>query len=246
MKPRLIQTVAITLYLVATQSGQCLAEGNVLAYLGPDRFGRNLVLTILGDHDDNEICIIEDRPGHVRIAGLNGTTVNGQATDELSADTTFLGALVDLGNGDDAVEYVFTGGQYGHSLDILTGNGNDQVGVTVSGRVGFCRIDTGMGDDTIFFEADNSNGGLPQIPGAVIATRQGNDDVYFGGYVHILTTGIEVYLGKGDDILVGDSESNVEFPRDVVAYGGEGYDAVLNAAYFRFPYAPDEFETVTE
>lgn len=276
MKRRLIWTAATTLCLLTTQSAPCQAGGNVLAYLGPDPFGGNTVLTIEGDHLGNEIRIIEieDAPDHVWIEGLNGTTVNGQAVDQVVASAHFSGALIDLGNGDDAVEYIFAVEQCSssHFSEITTGNGNDQVSVLASGDVGFLRIDTGTGsdsatlqfasdalvggvqlntgpgDDAVFYEADNGEPPIVTWGSAYIDTHSGNDLVSFGGPVWALFEHTLVLLGCGDDVLIGDPDSEVHIPGPsrVDAVGGAGSDTVLNASYFGPHMTFQEFETVVE
>lgn len=269
MRPLFIGAASMAVCMVAAGT-QCRAEGNVLAYLGPDAFGQNTVLTIEGDHLGNEIRVVEDAIDHVRIEGLNGTTVNGLAADEVFASLDiFPGAFVDLGNGDDSVEYVFTGGQFNHLLQITTGNGDDEATIVASGFVGSLRIDTGtgndvatvqfagdalvpwlfldtgVGDDAVFIEADNS--GFPILFNlGVIETGQGNDVAAFDGWVAALSGSLIVFLDEGDDTLLGDPDSEVPVPGRVEALGGSGHDTVLNAAYFRSPFALHQFETIVE
>jgi hypothetical protein len=256
---------ALTLTPALINAGPAHA-GDVVAYLG-GFFNSSLI--IVGDNLGNEIRITQDTPSHVRIEGVNGTTVNGLPSVDLSNTAEWIDyASIDLGTGDDVVEYVFTGEFVSTGTDFTTGNGDDQVTVRLIGvRLvasslwidtgtgsdtvtvqlaessidGSLNVNTGDGDDAVFIEADNSwiEGGVPAV---IIETEEGNDLVQFEGYVATFYYYISILLGKGDDILVGDPNYNV-FPY-VYCRAGSGDDTVLNASYFgRTLY---KFETIVE
>lgn len=241
--------------------------GNVTAQMvDPFGTGTATFLSIVGDNEGNEIRVVEDAPGHVRIEGLGTTTINGKAADDLfSAGISIEFAEIDLGNGDDSLIHDFTGGQHPHGTIIDAGAGDDSVTVFVKGWVGSLgivtavgndsvtidlapasvlfpglHVNTGVGDDSVLFRA-NSDGGLPELWGAFfgIETEQGNDVVRFEGlFARLGGVPLFVYLGAGDDTLIGDSDSS-HSSFVVEALGGSGHDIVLNAAYFPGAVYPD-------
>jgi len=239
--------------------------GDVVAYLS-GLFNESLI--IVGDNLGNEIRITQDTGYHVRIEGVNGTTVNGLPSVDLSNTAEPIDYVsIDLRNGDDVVEYVFTGGYLYHRTDFTTGNGDDQVTVRIIGTsLDYLTIDTGTGNDTVtvqvaesaiygfyvntgagddavLIEAGNSDGGYAYLGyHGEIETEEGNDLVQFEGYFNFSFGSLFMLLGKGDDILVGDPNYNLFF--SVACLGGSGDDTVLNASYFG--YHLGEFETIVE
>lgn len=244
--------------------------GDVAAFLGPNPFGENTVLTIVGDNQANQIRVIEDGPNHAIIEGLNGTTVNGKAVDEVfSTYPVFQAAEVRLGNGDDTLIYEFTGQQFRHFNRIETGNGDDTVTILAKGVVGVLNVDTGQGADRLTLEMATDTffidgftlltgggddwiairgvdeGPLPTIfRFSLIDTAQGNDTVQFEGLFGAPFGRIAVTLEEGNDTLIGDPEHTLPgFGVQVV--GGTGVDTALNASYFG-PFALQLFETIEE
>jgi hypothetical protein len=246
--------------------------GDVLALVGPDLSGNDTLLVIKGDNEANQIRVIELAPGHARIEGINGTTINGKVADEVfSSGSVFGGAEVCLGNGADEISYEFTGNQQLHLTRIDTGYGDDSVDVFAQGVVGFLAIDTGfgsdqvtidlapntvllsgfsittgLGNDSVLIRAD-SEGGLPHLFGfgSRIETEQGNDVVQFEGVLAGFGGGrlVTVLLGAGDDTLIGDPENTLSV-FSVESLGGPGEDTVLNAAYFGPHFLIHDFETI--
>lgn len=230
---------------------RCMPAGNVMAQVAPF----DSALLIVGDNEGNEIRVIEYGPGHVRMEGLGSTTVNGKAADELFSSTRFVVADIQLGNGGDFLIYEVKGAQRIDTL-IDTGVGDDSVTVLASGLVGGLLLDTGVGsdnvtidlapatmlvalqlntgvgDDTVLFEA-HSDGGMPIVMGSlpsVIDTAQGNDVVHFEGRF-LARLDLLVFLGEGDDTLIGDPD-NVLPAGTVTILGELGHDTVLNGSYF--------------
>lgn len=232
-----------------------LMAGNVTAEVVPMSLGGNAV-AIIGDNEANQIRVTEVTAEHIRVQGLEGTTVNGKAVDDLfAAGDIFMRVDVDLGNGNDTHIHEFTGDQFRHSIGIDTGNGNDLVSVYVRGVLGNLaintgsgndevilemapvslldaglRIDTGVGNDDVLVRSD-SDGGLPELVGnSWIRTEQGDDLVRFEGAIGIGPWGVLwVDLGSGDDTLIGDSDEQLY---GLTAWGGDGHDTVLNASFF--------------
>jgi hypothetical protein len=244
--------------------------GNVTAQFLPTVSGGDLtVLSVVGDNEANQLRVLEDAPGHVRLEGQAGTTINGQAADELFTSGGFpiVFANVDLGNGSDTFVHEFTGDQHPHRFSIDSGTGNDSVTVLVRGVVGRIIIATGVGSDsvtldlaasslvpdslsihtgagadTVLLRAD-SDGVPPTVFGApVIFTEQGNDVVQFEGEFFVFASDLYVDLGEGDDTLIGDSEPALD-PGSIEVQGGLGHDTVLNASYF-FQSMLHSFETI--
>jgi hypothetical protein len=232
-----------------------LMAGNVTALAVP--MGGDAVnsVVIVGDNQANQIRVIEDAPEHIRIEGLEGTTVNGKAADELFAvGDVFVRVDIDLGNGNDTLIHDFGGDQFRHATTVDTGHGNDLVSVIARGVLGTLRIDTGTGndnvtlnlapasflsgglrvdtgagDDDVLFRA-NSDGGLPELDFSFIETKGGNDLVRFEGTFGAWG-GLSIGLGAGDDTLVGGTGEDRPLG-NVFANGGLGHDTVLNTSYF--------------
>jgi hypothetical protein len=263
----------VTQLSMETLEPRWLMAGNVTAYLAPDDWGSESVLVVEGDSQSNAIRIVEDTPGQARIEGLDGTTVNGMAADEVfSALETFSLAIVDLGNGHDSLTYE-CGGEFAgspfHATKIYTGTGADTVTVFAKEMTGFTAIDTGPGNDTVTFDmaagsligtlhlktgkGDDSvlvradpEGEPPVFCGtfATIETEHGNDTVRFEGAIGVVPIRLSVLLGAGDDTLIGDSGSDPSWPLRVNANGGDGEDSVLNSSYFDSLYSLYGFESI--
>ena len=243
------------------------ADGDVLAYLEPDEFGFDAHLVIVGDVKDNTICVTVDDTYHAVIDAIDDTTVNGLSTVELSSDLPIVSVSIDLGNGDDSLEYLCESDLV-YSATIVLGNGHDSVAVDQQGTMWEIRVDTGVGDDSVALHMGawsfaNWNGvfqistGVGQDVviiesadtnpygryGSRVDTAEGNDTVMFTGLVAKEFT--EVVLGAGDDLLVGDPDimPDYEYFR---ADGGLGHDTVLTSSYFS-PFSPRRllsFETI--
>src|SRR5262245_12957505 len=231
--------------------------GNVIAQIVDPLESGNppSALVIIGDNEANEIRVIEDAPGRVRIEGVGSTTVNGMRTVELlSSDNILSLSDIYLGNGDDSLVYELTGNQFRHAIRIDTDTGDDAVMVFARGVVGALILDTGVGrdnvtldlapgtvlrrlqlntgagDDTLLFRAD-SEGGLPALDSiGIIEMEQGNDAVQFEGTFGTVG-GLSLFLGAGDDTLLGDPQAPPPVGL-VQSLGGSGHDTVLNSSYF--------------
>jgi hypothetical protein len=242
---------------VESLENRCVPAGNVTAQVVFDeQFGGSLLL-IVGDNEANSIHVVEDTPGHVRIEGLESTTVNGMAAIELSSHgSEFNLAQIYLGNGDDALVHEFTHANFQHETHIGTGVGDDSVTVFVRGVVGQLLVDTGIGHDNVTIDlapgslleglhvdAGEGNdrlhfrakaeGGLPILEETsrvnLINMGNGNDAVQFEGGFGV--EHLSVHLGNGDDTLIGDPESDGPSV-GLRLFGDQGHDSVLNASYF--------------
>ena len=250
----------------ATQQN-VLADGNVLANLEQGPFGLSASLVIQGDTMDNHIRVTLDAAAHVVIEGIDGTTVNGLSSVELtSGEVPIESVSIDLGNGNDTLEYLSMGNSV-LSTQIITGLGSDSVSVGVFWGESDINIETGQGDDSVSLylgwngisyggsfqistgfgrdsvtiEANNSHGKPYQFGPApnYIDTDQGDDTVTFkGSYESLSYTNVQ--LGPGDDLLIGDPDI---FSSDVIAWGDKGHDTALNALYFP-GWALNSFETI--
>ena len=177
------------------------------------------VLSVIGDHRDNNIVVSRDVAGHILINGgavsINGSAptvantrliqVNGQAgNDQIALDEAF-GALPAAklygGSGND----VLTGGSANDILygdagnDTLLGNGgNDQL----FGGAGNDTLTGGTGNDSVFGEAGNDR---------MIWNNGDNTDLNEGG------TGndtVEVNgANAGDQFTIAPNGSRVRFDR---------------------------------
>ena len=159
MKRLFLSTMyCLSFFLICAAPQSLFADGNVLAYFETDDFGFQTALVIEGDNEDNHIRVTLDDASHVVIEGLNGTTINGLSSDELTYTSSINGipiAKIDLGNGDDTLEHLFTSDSF-HYTDIVTGNGNDSVSISEFARTGLIDVDTGIGNDevSLYFASD--------------------------------------------------------------------------------------------
>lgn len=103
--------------------------GNVIAALsGQD-------LTLFGDHLGNEVRITQNSVGDVRVAGLNGTTINGMAAVTFR-NPQLIKTEMFMGDGNDRVVLSGAPGvQVSNDVNIELGAGNDILRAT-SGMVG--------------------------------------------------------------------------------------------------------------
>lgn len=104
-------------------------------------------LMIQGDAAANEIAITDLGGGNIQVAGLNGTTVNGQSAAQSLAGVRF-GVKAELNAGDDKVSF---DGNATHPLaqvKIETGLGNDTISVDHA-FAGLLKIESGGGDDVV-------------------------------------------------------------------------------------------------
>jgi hypothetical protein len=134
------------------------------------------VLAIVGDNASNQVRVTDQGVEGVLVQGLNGTTINGAAADQVFE--TGLGE-VNLGDGNDSFEYVESDTGTTGIVNIDTGNGNDHVLIKAGGyKAGTFRIDTGRGDDSVSIDYSRS----ASVGGFTIQTGNGNDavDLRFG------------------------------------------------------------------
>ena len=104
-------------------------------------------LSILGDSANNDLSVTKGvAPGSLLVTGLNGTTVNGNASQEFLAT----GLNVSLGKGDDhiAVGTPMERLSLAKSLFLATNSGNDSVEVWAA-VTGSTRIYLGSGNDSL-------------------------------------------------------------------------------------------------
>jgi hypothetical protein len=237
------------------------------------RGGPPTIVRIQGDNASNQIRVIEQDEGVVRVQGLDGTTINGEAADLVlqSPVNRIVQTSADLGNGDDMIE-LLAESFISSKKFISTGNGNDVVSVVVLFDGPFVDIDTGDGDDLVVLDYSHSQSGL--LRNFRIDTGRGDDFVdlrflesgsgLFGNGASIVTTGagddtvqfrgrlgvdplLLIFLDSGNDTLIGDPE-RTPTSFNIVAFGGKGTDTVLNASYFTTAFNSEllEFETLDD
>jgi hypothetical protein len=180
--------------LFETLETRKLLAGNVTAAVDG-----NGVLQIVGDNKSNQINVNFDGANLI-ITGLNGTKVNGAASASIPP---FIpgGVNVDMGNGDDLVDWNETTIPP-HGIVILapvtidTGNGDDTVNLKNWGFADAVKVSTGNGGDNVVVQ--NSDFGSTVL----ISTGNGPDSVAFSG-----TNGgpgsITVDGGNGPDAVTG-------------------------------------------
>jgi hypothetical protein len=223
---------------------------------GPFPFLNKLVVE--GDQQANEIRVIENGTGGATIEGLNGTTVNGlQVVSIQSATDNIVDSLVDLGNGDDVLIYELSSNQSAsHRTQIHTGNGDDEVTIGAAGVLGSLSIETGNGDDrvvfaladaalleqldvdtgsgndNVLFQADAAGSSLIALRHIRLDTGRGNDTVRFQGSLAVTNDkSFAVWLGSGDDQLIGDPANSLETD-ELNIFGEKGVDKVFGDSYF--------------
>lgn len=208
---------------------RCVPAGNVLAVAGPVEWSSFPALSITGDDEANEIRVVFEGYGQVRIEGLNGTTVNGLPAFRIDQELPIGNVHVDMGSGDDAVTMAWEG-VADPSIQIDGGLGNDAVAILYSAglRPQGLRIDTGNGDDHVTIAGPSESLFVGPV---IVNTGNGNDRVDFRGRLHANSI-LSVDLGRGDDVVAGEGGSLGFEHHTPVFWGGEGYDRVLGVAYF--------------
>ena len=107
-------------------------------------------------------------------------------------------------------------------------------------------IDTGRGDDFVDLRFRESGSFSSATGGSVVSTGAGDDIVQLRGRLGG-NSPIIIFLDSGDDTLIGDPElTPTSF--NLVAFGGEGTDTVINASYFTTAFNSEllEFEMLDD
>lgn len=184
-------------------------------------------LRITGDAQGNEIAVraSSESPDSFVVEGLNGTRINGQAGSEFF-DGVIDDVRINMRNGDNLVllttRQVDAGGtaNFGISdVTVRTGNGSDLV-VVVGNDFQVnddFRLNTGAGDDAVFFEDGHVTDQLR------INTGSGSDWLEFNRATVEGRT--MVNSGSGEDTL---SLTNTEFGERAVFNMGGGSDELLS------------------
>ena len=253
------KTTNHTKLLVQALESRLMMAGDVTAYFASNRAGLpNDILIVEGDQAANEVRIIEDGVGGASIEGLNGTTVNGQASVTLHSDSnSIVHASVDLAGGDDALQYQLPSSQSAaHGTKIRTGNGDDSVSINAASALGALDIatgngadrvtfdlaatallhalelNTGNGSDEILFKANDAGTSLIALRPSHVETGNGDDVVRFQGTLSTQSDKeFAIRLGSGDDQLIGDPSGSLEMDRLDID-GGKGFDSVFADSYF--------------
>lgn len=110
---------------------RALRSGNVLVT------DTNGLIALTGDAADNAILVTQVKGGHLKIAGANGTTINGQAAFTTASVTQY--------------------------VTVATGAGNDYVNLSKLTMPYSVKVDGGAGNDTIEFH--NSTFGATDVYG---------------------------------------------------------------------------------
>ncbi len=196
---------------------------------GPGPIG-NSILSVVGDSQSNEIRIVETGFDSVRIEGLNGTTLNGQSSVDVSAfpETALERSEIVLGNGDDQLIY-----QMNHFVtrSVDMGNGDDKVTIEADFASGSVSVDTGNGNDEVNIQAIDA--ALAFLPSVVIDAGNGSDTLRFDDAdFRVYGNRFSADLGNGNDHLIG-GDGPSSFPSIYFGIsGGRGFDTVTNADYF--------------
>jgi hypothetical protein len=224
---------------IESLESRTMMAGDVTAALA----GGDLVLN--GDNDSNEVVIrATNQVGQFVIEGLNGTTINGQASATISGVNDDF--RINLRNGNNALlltaervdgnQSLF---QINDDVQIRTGNGNDVVVFDNVRVIGNTSLNTGDGDDTaVFFESrlagdlrgNMGNGddfiGLDssRVDGRV-RTNLGSGNDYFITFDSNLNDRVDANMGSGDDLM---GLVNTTFEDDLRVNGSNGLDRVLH------------------
>lgn len=185
-----------------------LLSGNVVATL----IGGDLFLS--GDDEANDFSL-EAIDNDIVLVG-NETLINGRSDDFVVARNTDQlpgNIFLNTKGGDDQV-IISENVEIRHSLVVLTGQGNDSVGI--AGAVnGKAIINTGSGDDTVAFRDSEINGNL------FVNTGSGNDVLSITGS----TVGgkLKAVTSRGNDaVVVEDSQFST-----IVVSTGIGNDELV-------------------
>ena len=193
----------------AALESRTLLAGNVTAQLVRGN------LHLVGDAAANDIKIAETAAGIV-VQGLNGTTINGAATDfvAFAVALTSTGSInASLGAGNDKMQVDDV--TLDRHLVVNGGSGNDQLGLTNADILGGVWFTGGAGHETLY--AENST-----IDGSLIA-RLGEGDDLVSLTASEVKHNLVVVGGNGADRLALDDST---VGRSLVAHMGRGADDV--------------------
>lgn len=175
-------------FLVEPLESRTLLSGNVSASLVGDH------LVIKGDEFDNQVTLRFDN-GNTVLVGQDATTINGQSTDfvvRTGSNTIEGNLLVRLRDGND--QFVIDDGiSLQRSARILTGRGDDSVGIGASTIGRKLKVITYRGDDTVAMNGTTAHK-------VFISTHKGNDAVSIDDAQ--ITRTLRGYTGSGDDAFV--------------------------------------------
>lgn len=226
---------------IESLESRTMMAGDVAAALA----GGDLVLN--GDNNSNEVVIrATDQAGQFVVEGLNGTTINGQASATISGVNDDF--RINLRNGNNALLMTAEGAngvqssfRISDDVQIRTGNGNDVVVFDNVRVLGNTSLNTGDGDDSAVFFESRLNGELRgnmgdgddflgldnvRVDGRIRASLGDGSDNFI---MFSSTVGdrVDANMGSGDD-LVGLVEST--FEDDLRVNGNNGFDRVLRDA----------------
>jgi VCBS repeat-containing protein len=123
-------------------------------------------LIVRGDELDNQIAIESVGKNHVRVTGLNGTTINGSLTPFVAKVRRGVDIAMRGGNDEVLVSNIRTRGR--HAVQIDLGNGDDILNAN-SIRTRRLHVDGGAGNDTLNVNNSNVRRGTTLLGG------EGND-----------------------------------------------------------------------
>ena len=228
-----------------------------------DVFDQGSYLEIRGDNNDNHLRVeyirAEDVPvGYqVRVSSETGPIryVNASSGESFITDAPIVlpahlggGELyIETGNGDDRIDVLGTARpnanaymEWGY-ISIASGNGDDRV--LLDDVLAPLSVSTGNGADLVTLR--NCSGHIfdSVFSNADIETGAGNDRVVLRGTFNYASNLIR--LGAGDDVLEGDAEATL--PPNIVVFvdGGDGFDRVMHADYFRVQWPFSGIEEIS-
>ena len=217
--------------LTSAMESRTLLAGNVTAAL----VGSDLQLN--GDSAANDIRISRTTAGII-VQGLNGTTINGAATDFVAypiAATSNGSIQANLGAGSDKLQ--LDGIDLDDALTVDGGAGDDSLGLTSSAIHGRVLFTGGAGNDTFFGETSTIDGNVSANMGAgndlfTLRTSEVKGDLTLDGGAgadrlafDAVTVGGTLRAGMGegnDDIRI----ANGSQLQKVFVTGGRGADLV--------------------
>ena len=172
-------------------------------------------LIINGDNEGNEIGLVEtSQPNEIRVVGLGGTTINGQAEARFSGVDDDL--RINLRNGDNSLLLLKLGSDPSpfpaiDDVRFRSGSGEDifAFGAPIDGKL---TLNTGDGNDTVVTEFTTSDG-------VRIRTGDGDDMVRLSQTLS--TNRIDVNVGSGDDVV---TLSRIDSTRTSKVKMGRGND----------------------
>ncbi|MAE65705.1 MAG: hypothetical protein CMJ18_15660 [Phycisphaeraceae bacterium] len=148
---------------------------------------QNGTLTILGDGNDNQLQIIGSSFSGLQINGLNGTMVNGGASDSFS-QSAFNDIFLDLLDGNDQLDVT---GNIDDPFFIGLGNGFDDLNIMDSMFNDDVEIDTGADNDQV--EINNA-----VFPSVLDVDLGAGDDDWFAVDL-VANTAYDFRAGNGND-----------------------------------------------